>query len=157
MTHGHNDRPSILIVEDEADLRETLRFRLELEDEWTVYTASNGLEALGAVRQVHPDLLLCDVMMPGENGYRVARAIREDEASGLLPGRTTIVLLTARDLRGDPEREQMFADFSQADEVLYKPCPLAVVIERVRFWLASRDQPAYLDQQPEPPRAFLWE
>lgn len=137
MTSPTHDRPTILVVDDEDDVRDTLSYRLQADGRWHVLTASNGLEALGVVRMHRPALVLSDVMMPGENGYRVARAIREDEASGLLPDRTAILLLTARDLREDPEREQMFADFSQADEILYKPCELDEIVARVEHWLAA--------------------
>lgn len=137
MTYTQSDRPTVLVVEDEEDLRETLRFRLEAENRYEVLTAGNGHEALGMVRMRRPALVLSDVMMPGENGYRVSRAIREDEASGLLPDRTAIVLLTARDLRQDPEREKLFAEFAQADEILYKPCELDQIVARVDHWLAQ--------------------
>jgi CheY-like chemotaxis protein len=113
----------ILVVDDEPDILETVQHALEL-DEYEVITATNGLEGLGAARVEQPDLVLLDVMLPGENGYRVARAIRDDEQRGVYEKRTPIVLVTARDLSGDPEREKMFMDFSQADRVMYKPFDL---------------------------------
>lgn len=113
-------RPRILIVDDEADVRETIEFCLAGAG-FDVLTASNGLEGLGMVRAQQPDLAILDVMMPGENGYRVAKMIREDEASSGGSSRLPIILLTARDLSGDPEREQLFMDFSQADRMMYKP------------------------------------
>lgn len=128
-------RPTVLVVDDEPDLVETLRFRLAATNRWTVLTAADGLEALDMVAAHHPELILLDVMMPEENGYRVSRAIREAEAAGRLPHRATILLLTARDLREDPEREQIFADFSRADDVLYKPYELEALVERVAGYL----------------------
>ena len=54
-----------------------------------------------------PDLVVLDVMLPGENGYRVARTIRDEEAAGKRDARLPIILLTARDVSGDPQRERM--------------------------------------------------
>ena len=130
-------KAKILIVDDEPDVRDSVRFRMEMEDGYEVLTASNGLEALGAARVHKPEVILLDVMMPGENGYRVAAAIRDDEAAGVYPARATIILLTARDLSNDPERERMFLQFSQADDVIYKPFDLEVVVERVAEHIAG--------------------
>ena len=121
---------TILIVDDEPDLLETTGFRLELEG-YEVVTASDGLQGLAAFLEHRPSLVVLDVMMPGENGYRVARKIREDEESGKLSPRTPILLLTARDLSGDPERENMFMEFSGADQVIYKPFDLEQLVDRI--------------------------
>jgi DNA-binding response OmpR family regulator len=121
----------ILIADDNHDVRETLRYRLALEPGFDLFTTSNGLETLGAIRAKQPDVILLDVMMPGENGYRIARAVREDESAGIYPRRATIMLLTARDLSSDPEREAMFMDFSGADEVIYKPYDMERLVERL--------------------------
>ena len=131
-------RIKILVVDDEPDIRETLQYRLALEERFEVVTADNGLEALGAVRVHRPDVILLDVMMPGENGYRVARAVREDEEAGRLAGRALILLLTARDLSDDPEREEIFHRFSRADEVIYKPFDLEALVGRLDHHLGAR-------------------
>jgi len=124
------DSRKILIVDDEPDVLETIRFRLEQEG-YEVATAANGLEGLGAVRSRKPDLLVLDVMLPGENGYRVAAMIREDEDGAGREARLPIILLTARDLSGDPEREQMFMDFSRADLMMYKPFEMEELVARI--------------------------
>ena len=108
----------ILVVDDEPVISETVRFCLEQEG-YEVRTACNGWEALGAVRSWQPHLVLLDVMLPHENGYRVSRLVKEDVDRGLLPP-TAIALVTARKL-DDKEREKTFADFSGADRVIYKP------------------------------------
>lgn len=120
----------ILVVDDEPDVVETIRFRL-FQEGYEVSAAANGLEALGTARSFQPDLVLLDVMMPGENGYRVARMLREDEARGVYPNGVKIVLLTARDLSSDPDREAIFCDFSMADETIYKPFDLERVIDEI--------------------------
>ena len=121
----------ILLVDDEPDILETVRFRLELEG-YEVVTAANGLEGLGAVMSQNPDLVVLDVMLPGENGYRVARTIRDEEAAGKRDGRLPIILLTARDLSSDPERERMFIDFSRADLMMYKPFEMDELVSRIQ-------------------------
>ena len=110
---------SILIVDDEPDILATLQFRVEQEG-FDVRVARDGITALAQVRESPPDLILLDVMLPGENGYRISKKIREDEEAGIVP-HIPIILLTARDLSSDPEREKMFLEFSAADLMLYKP------------------------------------
>lgn len=122
--------PKILIADDEPDVLESLQFRLAQEG-YDVVTASNGVEALGAARSSLPDLVLLDVMMPQENGYRVSRMLREDESRGVYPRGLKLVLLTARNLGSDQEREAIFLEFSQADLMLYKPFDLEDVVQRV--------------------------
>lgn len=111
------------MVDDEPDVVETVRYRLEQAGH-EVETADNGLVALGMVRASSYDLLILDVMLPGENGYRVAHYVREDEQQGVYENRLPIILLTARDLSAEPDREKMFMDFSGADRVIYKPFDL---------------------------------
>lgn len=117
----------VLLVDDEPDVVEVVEFCLE-QAGYEVVTATNGLEGLGAARAQDPDVILLDVMMPGENGYRVAQMIREDEAMRLSDRRVPIILLTARDLSSDPEREKMFMDFSQANLMMYKPFDMSELI-----------------------------
>ena len=126
-------KTTILIVDDESDLIEAMRYRLELEG-YEVISASNGFEALGAFEMGNPDIVLLDVMMPLENGYRVSRTIREREAAqGCKP--VPIVLVTARDLADDPEREKMFMEYTGANMMLYKPCDMDFLIGEIESLL----------------------
>ncbi len=120
----------ILAVDDEPDVVETVRYRLEQEG-YDVQTAVNGLSALSMVRAGSYDLLILDVMLPGENGYRVAHNIREEERTGGDGRHLPIILLTARDLSAEPEREAMFMEFSGADRVIYKPFDLDDLVRQV--------------------------
>jgi DNA-binding response OmpR family regulator len=87
-------------------------------------------------------------MMPRENGYRVSRMLREDEARGVYPCGLQIVLLTARNLTSQPDRERIFLEFSRADLMLYKPFDLEELVDRVGGLLAG--DPAAV---PRPPLA----
>jgi DNA-binding response OmpR family regulator len=129
-------KPKILVVDDEPDVLESIQFRLS-QDGYEVVTASNGHEALGAARIELPDLIILDVMLPGENGYRVSRIIREDEDAGIYPRRAPIILLTARDLSREPEREKTFLEFSRADLMMYKPFDMAELLGKIREMLNS--------------------
>ena len=137
--------PTILVADDEPDVLETLSYRLSREG-YSVVTATDGVEALGAARAHQPDLALLDVMMPRENGYRVARTLREDESRGVYPQGLKIVLLTARDLSGEPDREEIFLEFSRADLMLYKPFDLEELVGRIGSLLAE-ESPEALDHR----------
>lgn len=78
-------------------------------------------------------------MMPRENGYRVARTLREDERRGVYPQGLKIALLTARDLSSEPDREEIFLEFSRADLMLYKPFDLEELVDRIGALLAGVD------------------
>lgn len=129
----------VLVADDDTDIAETIRFCLEQEG-YEVRVASNGYEALGAAHAWHPQVVLLDVMMPRENGYRVSRALKDAVVSNLLPPMST-VLVTARKL-DDPEREETFAEFSRADEVLYKPFEMDELIALVDRLAVQACQPA---------------
>ena len=81
----------ILIVDDEADIRELLRYNLEKEG-YTTDQAENGLEALEKISRKIPDLVLLDVMMPKLDGIQTCEQIKEIPAYR----NVLICLLTAR-------------------------------------------------------------
>jgi len=120
----------ILVVDDEPDLRESVGYLLEGAGYEVAY-AENGLEGIGAAQTFQPDLVLLDVMMPKENGYRVSRKIHDAQKAGLVPDHTKVVLLTARKLDQDPERERMFQEFARPDDVIYKPFDPSALLAKV--------------------------
>lgn len=106
---------TVLIVDDEQHIRLLIEQTLEeLVDEGVdIYTASDGEEALAAIRAQRPDLVFLDVMMPKRNGIEVCRAVRADpDLAGV-----HIVLLTAKGQATDRE-EGLGAG---ADRYLTKP------------------------------------
>ncbi len=87
---------SILVVEDEASIRDTLKLALELEG-YTVFTASNGEEGLEALRRLpRPCLVLLDLMMPVMNGWEFVEALEADTVLAPIP----VALVTAYGERG---------------------------------------------------------
>jgi DNA-binding response OmpR family regulator len=127
----------ILIVEDEAHLAEGLRFNLEAEG-YSVQVSNNGEEALKRLLKDKEsfDALVLDVMLPGKDGFTIARELRA--ASNYIP----LLMLTAR-----ARPEDVLQGFeSGADDYLPKPFNLAILIARVgsllrrKTWLREPSQ-----------------
>jgi two-component system, OmpR family, alkaline phosphatase synthesis response regulator PhoP len=114
---------SILIADDDANIVLALRFLMEREG-YRVAVASDGEEALRAVAELRPDLVLLDVMMPRRDGNDVARAIRAEHALA----RTRIVMLTAK---GQPN-ERSRGLHAGADAYVTKPFAIHEVLDQVR-------------------------
>ena len=83
------DAPTILVCDDDPPLRELVR--AVLGPRYRFIEAADGTEALAAVRELHPDVLVLDVMLPGINGIDVLRELRGDQEIADLP----VVVITA--------------------------------------------------------------
>src|SRR5580765_4278559 len=120
----------ILIVEDEAHLAEGLRFNLEAEGH-TAQISDNGEAALKRLLKDHEsfDALVLDVMLPGKDGFMVARELRKAQ------NYTPLLMLTAR---GRPE-DVLKGFESGADDYLPKPFNLAILIARISSLLRRKD------------------
>ena len=127
----------VLVVEDEAHLAEGLRFNLEAEG-YSVQVSGNGEEALKLLLKDKEefDALVLDVMLPGKDGFTVARALRA--SNNYIP----LLMLTAR---SRPE-DVLHGFESGADDYLPKPFNLAILIARVgsllrrKTWLHASNQ-----------------
>jgi DNA-binding response OmpR family regulator len=86
----------ILVVEDEEDIAELLRFHFT-EEGYAVEIATRGAEALKLTRKQLPDLIVLDIMLPGMDGYAVCRELRSTTRTGHIP----IIFLTQKDERSD--------------------------------------------------------
>jgi len=84
-------KPRILIVDDEPDLLTVLRFGLEAAG-FEVVQASDGEQGLALARQVMPDLMILDLMLPRMDGYKVCRALKYDDRYKHIP----VFILSAR-------------------------------------------------------------
>lgn len=104
-----------VLIEDDADLRRVVQLTLQFGADWRVATAPDGPTGIDLVRQIEPDVVLVDLMMPGMDGYEVCRRLLADAATASIP----IVLLTAR-RNLDPERVRA----SGARGVIAKPFDL---------------------------------
>jgi CheY-like chemotaxis protein len=86
------DKKTILIVDDDSNIRRVLSFLLERTG-CKVYTAIDGVDGLERARELHPDLIVTDAMMPRKDGFELCRELRGDTQFGALK----IIMLTARD------------------------------------------------------------
>ena len=111
----------ILLADDNADMRRYIQ-RL-LGQSWQVEAAPNGLAALAAARARPPDLVLCDVMMPGLDGFELLRELRADERTREIP----VIMLSAR--AGEEARIEGLE--SGADDYLIKPFSARELLARV--------------------------
>lgn len=82
----------ILIIDDEADIREATQICLEVTGEWQVLTASSGNEGLMKAAVEKPDAILLDIMMPGMDGLTTFQSLQENPETRNIP----IILLTAK-------------------------------------------------------------
>jgi signal transduction histidine kinase/DNA-binding response OmpR family regulator len=129
LSNGAN-RPCILIIEDNDDLRFYLSSRLCYSSD--ILEAENGLDALDIAFANIPDLIICDVMIPGKNGLDVTRILKNDVRTAHIP----VILLTAR----SEEKQRIEGLETKADAYLTKPFNLQVVSETVRTLLTNREK-----------------
>ncbi len=129
---GKDDRELVLIADDNADMRAHLE--RVLSPHWRTFFVGDGEAALHATRQLRPDLVVTDVMMPGLDGFELVAAIRADAELATTP----IVMLSAR--AGAEAITEGFA--GGADDYLLKPFRSQDLIDRVAARLsgAAREQ-----------------
>src|SRR5512140_2455105 len=120
LDHGAHMGRTILVVDDEATLRETLVEALELEG-YRAIPAGDGREALAKFRTEHPDLVLLDLMLPELSGVEVCRILRAEPS-------VPIVMLTAR----DSEVDKAVGLELGADDYGTKPFSLRELTARIR-------------------------
>ena len=114
---------TILVVEDEETVQETLAYNLEQEG-YKVLTAEDGEQALKIIRKKKPDLVVLDIMLPTLDGLAVCRIVRKDADIAHTP----IIMLTARGTQGD----KMVGLDTGADDYITKPFGLGEFLARVR-------------------------
>jgi two-component system OmpR family response regulator/two-component system alkaline phosphatase synthesis response regulator PhoP len=134
-------RPAVLVVEDEANIRELICLHLGLEQLECV-EAADGPEGLRLARERRFDAFILDVMLPGLDGVTVCRAIRRDSINSGVP----ILLLTAR----REESDKVLGLESGADDYLTKPFGVRELVARVRALLRRRPMAAVTDDGQRP-------
>ena len=116
----------ILIVDDEQDIVESLKFVLENCD-YTCYCAYNGEDGLKLAKEIFPDLMILDVMMPKLNGYKISRLLKFDKKYKNIP----IIMVTAR----SQESDKLIGEETGADEYITKPFEIKELVEKVKNYL----------------------
>lgn len=117
----------ILVVDDNHDLADGIRYNLELEG-YAVKIAADGPEGISSVRSWQPELVILDLMLPGCDGYEVLRTVREN--GGTMP----VIILSAKGEEVDKVRGFRL----DADQYVTKPVGLMELLARVRALLRLR-------------------
>ena len=113
----------ILVVDDEKDIADTLRFRLEANG-YEVVTAYDGQDGLNKAKTVSPDLIVLDLMLPKIDGYKVCRMLKFDETYKHIP----IILFTARVQESDRQTGVKVG----ADAYITKPFDATVLLAKIK-------------------------
>ncbi|MBG0785765.1 MAG: response regulator transcription factor [Anaerolineaceae bacterium] len=113
----------ILVVDDEISLQETVAYNLKKQG-YDVQTTGDGTEALEMAREIQPDLIILDVMLPGLDGFEICRILRREMT-------TPVLMLTAR----DDEIDRVVGLEVGADDYMAKPFSMRELIARVKAML----------------------
>jgi phosphate regulon transcriptional regulator PhoB len=128
---GHNKR-KVLVVEDEKDIRDLIRYNLE-QDGFAVLEADEGELALALVKRERPALVILDIMLPGMSGLDICRAIRHDDETTAVP----ILMLTAR----AAEVDKVVGLEMGADDYVTKPFSPRELLARIKAVLRRAHGP----------------
>lgn len=120
---------SILIIEDNDDLRDLLRTRFE--NDYEILESARGDDGLNQAYEIVPDLILCDIILPGKEGMQIVNTLKNDVRTSHIP----IILLTAK---GSIE-EQIKGMKHKADAFIVKPFNLLYLEETIKSLLKNRE------------------
>lgn len=118
----------ILIVEDNMDTYELVRFILE-KNGYETFLAVNGRDGVNAATKQKPDLIIMDLSMPEMDGWTAARLIKQNSKTSYIP----LIALTAHVLPGDRER----AVEAGCNDYITKPMDLLDLVEAVDHWMSK--------------------
>jgi DNA-binding response OmpR family regulator len=113
----------VLVVEDERDVADLIRYNL-IKEGYDVVVAPTGSDALKQARDVHPDLVLLDIMVPQLNGWEVCRRLKQDAETKNIP----VIMVTGRVEEGD----KVLGFEMGADDYVTKPFSPRELIARIR-------------------------
>jgi signal transduction histidine kinase/ligand-binding sensor domain-containing protein/DNA-binding response OmpR family regulator len=125
---SQSDTPIVLIVEDNDEIRNYIR--MNLDGDYKVIEAENGLQGLEIALDIIPDLIISDIMMPELNGLDLCRKLKTNEKTSHIP----VILLTAQ----QSEQYQMEGYETGADAYISKPFSSAMLLVRIKNLIESR-------------------
>jgi DNA-binding response OmpR family regulator len=128
VTDQESPRGRVLVVDDEPDLVRVLEFGLKASG-YTVEVASDGQEGLKKAREIKPDVILLDLMLPKLDGYKVCRLLKFDDRFKHIP----IIILSARTQEGD----QTLALEMGANRFVTKPYDFAEILGYIETLLKA--------------------
>lgn len=133
-------RQSVLVVDDEEDIRELISYNL-LKEGYQVAGVGTGEDALAAVESKTPDLILLDIMLPGLDGLRVCRKLKDNPAYASIP----VIMLTAKG-----EEPDIVTGLNMgADDYVTKPFSPKVLLARVQAVLRRAETESAVDDEDE--------
>ncbi|MDJ0635909.1 MAG: response regulator [Xenococcaceae cyanobacterium MO_188.B29] len=91
------NKKHILIIEDDTGIQAVTQFSLEIEEDWQVTTALRGKKGLLKAKNLHPDVILLDIVMPDINGLEIIKELQNNQATKKIP----IILFTAKAMGND--------------------------------------------------------
>ena len=129
------DKPKILIIDDDLDAVELIRITLEANN-YNVFSAGNGTEGLKLVKEIHPDLIILDVMMDtATEGFQVSYQLRSKDPKSEYRefSQTPIIMMTGisqkMHMKFSPEKD---GDYLPVDEFLEKPIRVDPLLEKIK-------------------------
>jgi two-component system alkaline phosphatase synthesis response regulator PhoP len=120
---GTNRATKVLVVEDEADVAEMIRYNLGKEG-YDVRLSGNGTDALRQAKEARPDVILLDIMVPQLNGWEICRRLKQDRDTQAIP----VIMVTGRVEEGD----KVLGFEMGADDYVTKPFSPRELVARVR-------------------------
>ena len=123
------DKKNILIVEDEEDIVQLLTYNLEMED-FSVRHVNHGDDVFPSLESLKPDLILLDVMLPGQSGLEICRSIRESGKFASIP----IIMLTAK----SQDHHVIAGLEAGANDYVTKPFNIGVLVARIQSCLRHK-------------------
>ena len=121
-----NNKTHILIVDDDAEIVESLRYALEAK-KYTVLIARDGNQGLAMAERENPDLVILDMMMPKRSGFLVLEKLRRTRAVPL-----KVIMITAN----EGARHKAYAEMLGVDDYVRKPFPMDRLIQSVQRLLS---------------------
>jgi two-component system, OmpR family, KDP operon response regulator KdpE len=132
-----NEEPKlVLVVDDEPRIINFIRMNLELEN-FRVTSAENGFDAVKKTREMLPDCVLLDVMMPDMDGFEALKAIREEST-------VPVIMLTAKSEEDDKVKGLSLG----ADDYVTKPFSPRELVTRVKAVIRRAELPSQVDKAP---------
>ena len=131
MTKTGDTPIKVLVVDDEKNILDIIKFNLEVEG-YEVITSRDGEEALRLVRELRPDLILCDIMMPDLDGLEVCRRLKADSRTNQIP----VVMLSAR----TQAQDKVASIEAGADDFITKPFDFSDLVARITINLIRTRQ-----------------
>jgi len=129
------DKPKILIIDDDADAVDLIRIALEANN-YDVFSAGNGTEGLKLVKEIHPDLIILDVMMDtATEGFQVSYQLKSNDPKSEYREfcRTPIIMMTGvsqqMHMKFSPKQD---GDYLPVDEFLEKPVRIDPLLEKIK-------------------------